>query len=86
MQPRGNIIELIEYEGEYGKVRYLKRMIKQVRKKDDEFRWLFVMPVKRNEIDKITGKKVRPYLEYRYININASQTPELLEKANKIWS
>ena len=50
-------------------------MIKQVRKKDDEFRWLSLMPVKRNEVDKTTGKKVRPYLEYKYININASQTP-----------
>jgi hypothetical protein len=32
-------------------------MIKQVRKKDDEFRWLFVMPVKRNEIDKNNRKE-----------------------------
>ncbi len=79
---RGNIIELMGCEVEYGKVRYLKRMIKQVRKKDDEFRWLSIMPVKRNEVDKITGRKVRPYLDYKYINIKASKTPELLEQVN----
>jgi hypothetical protein len=60
-------------------------MIKRVRKTDDEFRWLSIMPVKRNEVNKTTGKKVRPYLEYRYINIKASETPELLEQVNGIW-
>ena len=80
----GNVLSLMEYEGKYGKVRHLKRMIKQVRKKDDEFRWLSLMPVKRNEVDKTTGKKAKPYLEYKYININASQTPELLEEVNRI--
>jgi hypothetical protein len=81
----GDILGLVEYEGQYGKIRYLKGMIKQVRKKDDEFRWLSIMPLKRNEVDKTTGRKVRPYLEYRYINLNASKTPELLEEVNKIW-
>jgi hypothetical protein len=66
-----------------GKFRYLKRVIKGLRK-TDEFRWLSIMPVKRNEVNKY-GKKVRPYIEHRYININAGKTPELLEEANKIW-
>jgi hypothetical protein len=83
----GNILAAIAYKDDrvYGKIRYLKRMIKQVRKTDDEFRWLSIMPVKRNEINKTTGKKVRPYLEYRYINIKASETPDLLEQVNGIW-
>ena len=73
-----NVVTQMEWNDEYGKVRYLIRMIKQVRKTDDEFRWLSILPVKRNQVDKY-GKKVRPYLEYKYINIKASQTPELLE-------
>jgi hypothetical protein len=83
----GNILAAIAYKDDraYGKIRYLRRMIKQVRKTDDEFRWLSIMPVKRSEVDKITGKKIRPYLEYRYINIKASKTPELLEQVNEIW-
>jgi hypothetical protein len=68
-----------------GKAIYLRRMMKQVRKTDDDFRWLSIMPVKRNEVNKTTGKKVRPYLEYRYINIKALETPELLDQVNKIW-
>jgi hypothetical protein len=71
------------YWEEFGKFRYLKRLIKDL-KKIDEFRWLSIMPVKRNEVDRY-GRKVRPYLEYRYININATKTPELLEEVNKIW-
>jgi hypothetical protein len=43
------------------------------------------MPIKTNKINKTTGKKVRPYLEYRYVNIKASQTPELLEQVNAYW-
>jgi hypothetical protein len=79
-----NAIILMDSNGEYGKVRYLRRMIKQVRKTDDEVRWLSILSVKRNQVDKY-GKKVRPYLEYRYINIKASQTPELLDEVNKFW-
>jgi|SRR6266487_6797285 len=82
----GDIIELMAQVGGYGKVLYLKRMIKHVRKTDDSFRWLSVLPVKRNEIDKTTGKKVRPYLAYKYININATKSPELLEQVNAIWA
>jgi hypothetical protein len=67
-------------------VPYLKRVIKQTKRTDLDFRWLSVLPVKRNEVYPRTGKKVRPYLEYRYININASETPELLEHVNAIWS
>ena len=78
-----NVIRQMEWHGEEYKIQYLRRMIKQVRKTDDEFKWLSIMPVKRNQVDKY-GKKVRPYLEYRYINIKASETPELLEKANEI--
>ena len=37
-------------------------MIKQIGKKDEEFRWLFILPVKRNQVDKYR-KKVRPYVE-----------------------
>jgi hypothetical protein len=81
----GDILSAMDYNGEYGKIRYLRRMIKQVRKTDDEFRWLSILPVKRNEVDKTTGKKVRPYLEYKYINIKASRTHELLERVNAIW-
>jgi hypothetical protein len=103
-----NVAKQIEYYGGgeggysyYWKTAYLRRVIKQLRKTDDDFRWLSVLPVKRNEIvvvvdDKTTAtatteagkrkkKKVRPYLEYRYINIKASETLELLEKVNKIW-
>ncbi len=72
-----------EFEPQF---RYLKRMIKQTRKTNFDFRWLSVLPVKRNEVDPKTGKKVRPYLEYKYINIKASETPELLSKVNEIWS
>jgi hypothetical protein len=83
----GNILEAIAYKDDsaYGKIKYLRRMIKQVRKTDDEFRWLSILPVKRNQVDKY-GKKVRPYLEYKYINIIASQSPELLEQVNAIWA
>jgi hypothetical protein len=84
----GDILKAVEYDYEhiYWKIKYLRRTIRQVRKTDDEFRWLSTMPVKRNQINKQTGKKVRPYLEYRYINIKASQTPELLEQINEYWS
>jgi hypothetical protein len=81
----GDIIGLMDYNCEYGKIRYLRRMIKHVRKTDDSFRWLSIMPVKRNEVNKNDGKKVRPYLEYKYININATKTPELLEQVNAFW-
>jgi hypothetical protein len=60
-----NVIKQMDWNDEYGKVIYLRRMIKQVRKTDDEFRWLSILPVKRNQVDKY-GKKVRPYLEYKY--------------------
>ena len=81
----GNILVAIAYNDDrvYGKIRYLRRMIEKIRKTDDEFRWLSILPVKRNEVDKY-GKKVRPYLEYKYINIKASKTPELLEQVNAI--
>jgi hypothetical protein len=79
-----NVIKQMDWNDEYGKVIYLRRMIKQVRKTDDEFRWLSILPVKRNQVDKY-GKKVRSYLEYKYINIKASKTPELLEQVNEIW-
>jgi hypothetical protein len=82
----GDILGIMDYVGKYGKVRYLKRMIKHVRKTDDDFRWLSIMPVKRNEVDKTTGKKVKPYLAYKYVNINATKTPELLEQVNAIWT
>jgi hypothetical protein len=72
-----------EFEPQF---RYLKRMIKQTKRTDFDFRWLSVLPVKRNEVDPKTGKKVRPYLEYKYINIKASETPELLSKVNEIWT
>jgi hypothetical protein len=83
----GDVVKQIECyeEGAFWKIIYLRRMIKQVRKTDDDFRWLSIMPVKRNEVNKTTGKKVRPYLEYRYINIKASETPELLEQVHQIW-
>jgi hypothetical protein len=81
----GSIIELMNDNDQHGKVLYLRRMIKHVRKTDDSFRWLSILPVKRNEIDKY-GRKVRPYLEYKYININATKSPELLEQVNAIWA
>jgi hypothetical protein len=57
---RSNITDQIyDYSDDpsyHGKVSYLKRMIKRVKKTDDEFRWLSVLPVKRNEVDPVTGK------------------------------
>jgi hypothetical protein len=83
----GNLLAAIAYNDDtvYGKCNYLKYMIKQLRKTDDEFRWLSILPVKRNQVDRYR-KKVRPYLEYKYINIKASETPELLEQVNEIWA
>jgi hypothetical protein len=86
---RSNITDQIyDYSDDpsyYGKVSYLKQIIKRVKKTDNEFRWLSVLPVKRNEVDPVTGKKVKPYVEYRYINVKTSKTPELLEQINEIW-
>src|SRR5215469_3085082 len=63
--------------------KYLKRIMKEVRKTDDDFRWLSAsMPIRTNKIDKTTGKKTPPYIEYRYVNIKASETPELLSEIN----
>lgn len=81
----GQAIDYTDDPSYEGKERYLRRMMRKIRKTDDDFRWLSIMPVKRNEVNKTTGKKVRPYLEYRYINIKASETPELLDQVNKIW-
>jgi hypothetical protein len=90
----GDIIHVIMLQSDYAdyyKIAYLRRLIKQVRKTDDEFRWLSVLPpIKRNETysDKYGNSiknKVRPYVEYKYLNIKASQTPELLEETNRYW-
>jgi hypothetical protein len=61
------------------KVRYLKRVMREAWK-DDDFRWLSVSkPIK-------TCNKQPPYVEYRYINIKASETPELLSEINEYWA
>lgn len=88
----GDIIKIIMNQSDYSdyyKIGYLKRLIKQLRSTDDDFRWLSVLPpIKRNETyrDKYGNSiknKVRPYVEYKYLNIKASQTPELLEETNR---
>jgi hypothetical protein len=84
----GDIIHIImlqsDYE-DYYKIHYLKRMIKQIRKTDDEFRWLSVLsPIKVYKTYS-SGYRARPYVEYRYLNIKASKTPELLSKVNAYW-
>jgi hypothetical protein len=90
----GDIIKIIMNQSDYSdyyKIGYLKRLIKQLRSTDDDFRRLSVLPpIKRNETyrDKYGNSiknKVRPYVEYKYLNIKASQTPELLEETNRYW-
>lgn len=71
-----------QYDYEEWRVKYLKRMMKKIQKTDDDFRHLNYLYVNRIEADK-NGKRVKPYLEYRWVNINATETPELLE-AHKI--
>lgn len=73
------------YESYQGKIAYLRRIINRVRREGDDFRWLSVVPVKRNEVDPITGKKVMPYVEYRYVNLKAFRTPELVDKIEEHW-
>lgn len=75
------------------KVSYLKKMIKQVKKTDDDFRWLSVLPIKKRRNEEVNPIKITTaenkisgsYIEYRYINVKASKTPELLEQINEIW-
>jgi hypothetical protein len=70
----------------YAKISYIRRMIRQVKRTDNDFRWLSVLPVKISKIDPITGNKVgKSYIEHRYINVKASKTPELLEEIDEIW-
>jgi hypothetical protein len=65
----------------FSKIAYLKKVMRQARKRDDDFRWLSASkPIK-------TGNKrwQGPPYEYRYINIKASGTPELLSEINAYW-
>jgi hypothetical protein len=88
----GQIYSDYRYDPLYrAKVSYLKKIIKQVKKTDDDFRWLSVLPVKKisEEVDHpitITTRnnKINSYIEYIYINVKASKT-ELLEHINEIW-
>src|SRR5919197_741665 len=64
----------------YERVKYLKNIMRHLRRTDDDFRWLSLsMPIK------LENAKKPPFVEYRYINIKASQTPELLEQINAYW-
>lgn len=58
---------------------YTRRLIKQLRKTDDDFRWLSLVPCK-NEKGKIK--------EYRYVNIKTKNSygEELLTEVNAFWS
>jgi hypothetical protein len=77
---------LLDDRSYYAKIRYLKKMIKQVKKTDNDFKWLSVLPVKINNVDPMTGDKIgRSYIEHRYINVKPSITPELLRQINEIW-
>ena len=67
------------------KVNYLKRLARKLKQNDDAFRWLSIVPVKRYEIDETTGKKKPPYKEFKYVNINATQTPDFLTEVNEIY-
>jgi len=68
-----------------GKIRHLRNLMKEIRNTDDQFRWLCVLPpVRTNKVDS-SGHRIRPYVEYRYLNIIASKTPELLATRNEYW-
>ena len=60
------------------KTGHLRNLMREIRKTDDEFRWLCVLPPdKTNKVDN-SGRRIRPYVEYRYLNIIASKNTRVL--------